>query len=219
MNASGAIESQVADAVRTRIELCFRQIETERMSGIPILNRALRVEVVGIRRFGAEWLCILLTPWFMNVMLLPDAVAAGPAQDAASPAAVGSKSTVVLPAGRFEMIQGFEAGLGHYRMCSLFSPVLEFADHESAVQAAEAALAALFDRDSDDDADAGMEMIWRGERPMDPRGDDASDPATTDTAPVAAEKDGRFDTGEPATALSRRRLLLGRIRTEGPSER
>jgi [NiFe] hydrogenase assembly HybE family chaperone len=203
-----------AGGVRSAIECCFRQIETDRMAGIPILNHALQVEVVGLQRFGAEWLCILLTPWFMNVMLLPVPPADGAMPDTSYAGAVGHKELVAFPAGRFEMIQGYEAGIGHYRMCSLFSPVLEFADHESAVQAAEAALAALLQGHADDEVDPGMDMIWRGERPSVPKagkasevvekGDDAS-------PPIGAEHHGD---AKSVPELSRRGFLLGRSRGE-----
>lgn len=157
------MDHETGAATADQITRCFREIEATRMAGIPILNPALSVEVVGLREFCGEWLCILITPWFMNVMLLP-------AIDRAAdpmPAATGTKQIVSLPAGRFEMICGFEPLLGHYRMCSLFSPVLEFADQASAVAAAEAALEELVasERDSCTEDDAEMAMIWRGERP------------------------------------------------------
>lgn len=216
-------ERDEANGVRAGIERCFRQIETERMAGIPILNRALRVEVVGLQRLGDEWLSILLTPWFMNVMLLPhsdsrsDGRAGVSGQDAGTSAVVGSKTTAHLPAGRFEMIQGFEAAIGHYRMCSLFSPVLEFADHESAVQAAEAALAALLDQDCAREEDPGMEMIWRGERPADAVHDRPSDHDSADTdSALSGDAEPRSGHGnQQPPAVSRRGLLFGRLPREG----
>lgn len=211
-------EEAETGAVKSRIERCFRQIETERMAGIPILNRALRVEVVGLQRFGEEWLSILITPWFMNVMLLPVSPGDGSIAGAASARAVGTKELVGFPAGRFEMIQGFEAAVGHYRMCSLFSPVLEFADHESAVLAAEAALASLLQSDADDHTDAAMEMIWRGERPAVGRGEEVPDASTIGGEPTPADRVGHSQDGGSVTALSRRGLLLGRLRTEGQRE-
>ncbi|MEZ5849686.1 MAG: [NiFe]-hydrogenase assembly chaperone HybE [Hyphomicrobiaceae bacterium] len=203
-----------AAGIRSDIERCFRRIETERMSGVPILNRALRVEAVGLQRFGEEWLSILLTPWFMNVMLLPASPAAGEMSDGARAGAVGRKELVAFPAGRFEMIGGVEAGIGPYRMCSLFSPVLEFADHESAVQAAEVALAALLQSPSEDDADAGMDMIWRGERPSVPRGGEVSEVATDGQDRGLRGGPGHHDDAGGGSKFSRRGLLLGRMREE-----
>lgn len=204
-------ESHAAVLLKARIERCFRAIETERMAGIPILNPALRVEVAGLRPHGEAWLCILVTPWFMNVMMLPSAVETTGAQ-APMPGAVGSKTLVAFPAGQFEMIHGFEAEIGHYSMCSLFSPMHEFADHESAVLAAQAALASLLEADREADPDAGMAMIWRGERPAD-REPDASY-VTGENGPAADEAQAAEASGERDATLDRRSLLLGRTRAE-----
>jgi [NiFe] hydrogenase assembly HybE family chaperone len=72
---------------------------------------------------------------------------------------------VTFPAGRFEFIHAFEDELGPYRMCSLFSPVLEFADQESAEATAQAVLAELFSTSADDDEDRDMVDIWEGRVP------------------------------------------------------
>ncbi len=207
-------EGNDADGARQRIEHCFRRIETERMAGIPILNPAIRVEVVGLDRFGSEWLCILVTPWFMNIVLIPISHAAAEAGGTSPSAAVGSKSTVAFPAGGFEMIHGHEEGIGHYRMCSLFSPMHDFADHESAILAAQSARAALFEDDADRDVDTDMAMIWRGERPLE---HNLKKPATDDDArePSVAASHGReADEEKPDAGLSRRSLFLGRPREE-----
>lgn len=215
MEAKGSEEDEEVRAVRARIERCFCQIATERMAGIALLNRALRVEVVGLQRFGEDWLSILITPWFMNIMLVPQSPDDRAMSQASSPGAVGGKELVGFPTGRFEMIRGFEVAVGHYRMCSLFSPVLEFADHESAVQAAAAALVSLLESDADDDADAGMEMIWRGERPTARQGEAASDASEIGEEPIPADAVGRSVDGGLATVLSRRGLLLGSLPKEG----
>ena len=41
------------------------------MAGVPMLNPALRVQAVGFRHWQSHWLGVLVTPWFMNLMLLP----------------------------------------------------------------------------------------------------------------------------------------------------
>lgn len=205
MDANATIE------VAQRIEDTFRRIETTRMDGVPILNRALRVEVVGLQRFGDAWLCVLLTPWFMNVMLM-NCDEHDPDRHAAS--AVGEKCMVAFPAGPFEMIHGSEPGLGAYRMCSLFSPVLEFADHDSAVLTARTALAMLLETEAADAAveEPDMAMIWRGERPRPKVLEDGA--AAGRTPAGTADHDGDdIAPGDKAerASLSRRRFLTGRL--------
>jgi len=136
-----------ASAIAERVRSAFERVRRERMSGLPFVNDALRVEVVGLRRWRGLWLGVLVTPWFMNLLLLPGD---GAATDGEPPACwsslgIGDCAAFVFPSGRFEFIAGREAEAGEYLSCSLFSPMFEFADHETARQTAEACLVALFD--------------------------------------------------------------------------
>ncbi len=121
-----------------RVEETFLRIRDERMQDVPILNPALQVEVIGLREWNGHWLSALVTPWFINLMVLP-----GEAPWRAVPA----RESVwhAFPSGRFEFIAGSEPGIGDYHACSLFSPVLEFTDHDTARETARVALESLFD--------------------------------------------------------------------------
>jgi [NiFe] hydrogenase assembly HybE family chaperone len=121
------------------LQRAFTLILDTRMRDLPLVNPALRVEAVGFRRWNGLWLGALVTPWFINLMLLPDAPALWPQRR------IGEKVTFAFPAGRFEFIAGKEPSFGEYLSCSLFSPVFEFADHETARLAAALSLAGLFD--------------------------------------------------------------------------
>ena len=181
------------EAIAGGLESVFHRIEKTAMAGVPILNPRLSVKAVGLRECGDEWLAVLVTPWFMNLVLLPQADA-----DPSS-ATTGEKSHVVFPAGRFEFIHGFEEELGPYRMCSLFSPVFEFADQESAEATALAVLAALFSA-SDDDEDRDMVDIWEGRMPeaeaIVPVGDAEATPAPENVAMSRRSLLGLREAGE-----------------------
>ena len=123
--------------IGAELEDAFARIERERMADVPILNDALRVEAVGFVAWDDEALGVLVTPWFMNLMLVPIDPAADPDERP------GEKSVVSLPGGDFEFIAAVEEGIGQYRMCSLFSPVFEFADHDTAVATAAAVMERL----------------------------------------------------------------------------
>ncbi len=143
-------EEELALQLTRKLEAVFGRIERERMQDIPILNKSLRVSAVGMRPYGEGWVCALVTPWFINLMLLPKM------PDVAETwgrAGVGTKVGHDFPAGTFEFICGGEEELGPYRMCSLFSPVLQFENQEAALATAEAALAALFDENLDHTAE------------------------------------------------------------------
>jgi len=100
------------------LERAFEVVRRERMHGMPMLNRALAVEAVGFRPWREHWLGILITPWFMNVVLMPRVSAAWQA--------IGERETRhhVFPGGVFEFIGAREATLGDYQACSLFSPAV-----------------------------------------------------------------------------------------------
>jgi [NiFe] hydrogenase assembly HybE family chaperone len=135
-------ESETAVRLSRKLEAVFAAIERERMQEIPILNPKLSVACIGMRAYNGLWVSILVTPWFINVMLLP-----GSEEEARAWSAVhlGTKVPHQFPAGAFEFICGAEAELGPYRICSLFSPVLQFEDQDAALAAAEGAIAALFE--------------------------------------------------------------------------
>ena len=125
-----------------QLESLFRQIADTRMQGIPILNPALQVEAIGFRQWegpqGLLWAGVLLTPWFMNLLLLPAA------PDSLPPVPPGGEVVVALPGDALPFMAGHEAALGDYRLCSLFSPVVQFADQPSACSTAQEVLKLLF---------------------------------------------------------------------------
>lgn len=110
-----------------------------RMQGLDVVNPALAVEAVGFAPWEGHWLGVMLTPWFMNLTLLPRNPRAW------QPLATGAKRCYAFPAGEYEFVGANDAMLGAYQVCSLFSPVHEFADHETARLVATLAREALFD--------------------------------------------------------------------------
>ncbi|MHB9119316.1 MAG: [NiFe]-hydrogenase assembly chaperone HybE [Burkholderiales bacterium] len=117
-----------------RIEPVFLAIQKDRMDGLPILNPALSVEAVGFVPWREDWVGVLISPWFMNLMLMP-----GKEHSLAGDSVVHS-----FPSGDYAFSVGYEAGLGYYQSCSLFSPVFEFSDQASARSTAEAVMKNVF---------------------------------------------------------------------------
>ena len=60
-----------ADDAVSRLETTFGAIRRDRMQDVPILNPALQVEAIGMRAWQGHWLGALVTPWFINLVLLP----------------------------------------------------------------------------------------------------------------------------------------------------
>lgn len=132
-----SMQWQDGEQIRQTLDAVFNDILTTRMQDMPLLNTALAVRALGFNRYNADWVGLLITPWFMNVLLLPGLDSQWPAQ------APGTKFEQTFPYGSFEFVVADEAQLGRYAQCSLFSPMFQFADQAAAVAAAESALHAL----------------------------------------------------------------------------
>jgi [NiFe] hydrogenase assembly HybE family chaperone len=124
-----------------RLTEAFRAVAA-RMDGLPIVNPALAVEAVGFAPWQGHWLGVMLTPWFMNLVIAPGD------ESAWQPLPPGARRSHAFPAGAYEFIGARDEIAGEFQMCSLFSPVLQFDDHETARLVAQLARDALFDVDN-----------------------------------------------------------------------
>lgn len=122
-----------------RLEAAFREIHIAQMRGVPIVNDALGVKAVGFRDWNGHRLGALVTPWFLNLVLLP-----GPDDDW-SGLQPGAKELIEFPSGLYEFVHAQRTEVGAYKACSLFSPMFDFASMLQATETAAAALTALFD--------------------------------------------------------------------------
>lgn len=134
---NAALENAVA--VGDRLADAYRLIEAGPMADVPILNLALAVAPVGFRSFGTMVFGMMLTPWFLNLVAIPD-------EDTdMSGVPSGTTIKIGLPAGEVDFLSADVAGFGPLLSCSLFSPVFEFRSQDEALAVAEAAIEAFFD--------------------------------------------------------------------------
>ena len=119
------------------LEAAFRRIQAETMADVPILNPALSVEAVGFTRWQDHWLGIVITPWFMNLVLVPGASVSWQS------VAPGQRLFRNFPSGDFAFLGSNEPEIGEFQSCSLFSPMGQFASQAEVREVALAALAAL----------------------------------------------------------------------------
>lgn len=92
------------------------------MRDLPLLHDALVVEAIGFRRSGAARVGVLITPWSMNLLRLPDD----------DPIPEGQLAARELPRGPIDFLGAREEGIGAYETCSLFSPMHRFEGQEAA---------------------------------------------------------------------------------------
>jgi [NiFe] hydrogenase assembly HybE family chaperone len=99
---------------------CFREVDAV-MRELPVYNGQIAIEAIGFRPFGKDALIgVVLTPWFMNLILLP--IAPEPMRMAD----IGRPVEVELPVGKRTFVVGGNEVIGLYRAHSLHSPVLTF---------------------------------------------------------------------------------------------
>lgn len=142
-----------ASELASAFEAEFVEIQNAKMRDTPFLNAALQVQAVGFRDWSGGVIGVLVTPWFMNLMLAPPE---GVDWSGLTP---GAKEVIGFPSGEYEFAHNVRPQTGGYKSCALFSPMGDFASQLAAVDVARAALAALFDpahRDLDDDRGADI---------------------------------------------------------------
>jgi [NiFe] hydrogenase assembly HybE family chaperone len=115
----------------------FRVIHRERMAELPLCNPQLAVEAVGFRDFEEHRLGILITPWFMNLVLLSDT-------DTWRDWQQGSVSEWTLPAGSQEFTTCTDDNIPTYLTSVLFRTVSDFPDQATARAVAEEIMEQLF---------------------------------------------------------------------------
>lgn len=114
----------MADTVLKMVQQ-FETIYVEHMHDLPIVNKALQVEAVGFHEYLVHQLGVLITPWFMNLILLPGT-------ELWSNMAQGDMSSIDFPSGRIEFAVSHDKVLGTYLSAVLFRSVTELADQATA---------------------------------------------------------------------------------------
>lgn len=179
-------------ALEQKLEGVFRDIEAQRMRDVPVCNPSLQVAAVGFREWNDYYLGIMLTPWFMNLMLLPRE------PQALAEAEIGGKRMQAFPSGNYEFVVGEEAELGRYLVCSLFSPVFEFGDQAAALEVAIMSLEGLMDEANRDTVSSHEDEISWNRRHGEQTAEEAASEQAASAHPVPA--------GSP---MSRRDFLRG----------
>jgi len=150
--AEGAAEAERIAAEARKLEADFTEIWNGKMRDVPLVNPTLRVQAVGFRAHEGRVLGVLVSPWFMNLVLLP---AEG---EDWSHLTAGAKEIVAFPSGAYEFIHNTREMIGGYKACSLFSPMGEFRTQKQAVDVAEAIMLALFDPENRAETDRAADI-------------------------------------------------------------
>lgn len=115
----------------------FERIGHDTMLSLPFYNEKLAVEALDFEPFGDEWLGVLITPWFMNLVLVPGRPV--PYSEAAN----GTKREIELPGGSVTFRCGGTEDFGLFYANSLASPMDVYKSQEQARAAGRRVLAGL----------------------------------------------------------------------------
>jgi len=181
------------DRVTAALVADFTEIWHATMRDVPLVNKALRVQAVGFRAHDGRPLGVLLSPWFMNLILLP---AEG---EDWSTLTAGAKEIVDFPSGQYEFIHNTRDQIGGYKACSLFSPMNDFATQAQAIDVANAVMVALFDPANRAETDRAADIR-----------------ATREAELAAAVEADDLDVAPLDPAPSRRQVITGGLAAEEP---
>jgi [NiFe] hydrogenase assembly HybE family chaperone len=120
----------------------FRAIGRGKMRGLPICNTRLEVEAVGFAELDGHRMGVLITPWFMNLILLPG-------DETWSTMADGTADSLTMPGDTFEFTICQDDELGTYLSAVLFRTVIDFPDQQTTVAIAENVLEQLLTKTAD----------------------------------------------------------------------
>ncbi len=109
----------------------------ETMEKFGLMNKKLEVELCAFHKQGEDYLIgVSLSPLSVNLIRFP-------IDEEQRDYKAGEKIIHHFPFGSFEFTAAFMDNFGYFEQCSLFSPALEFADHEAAVATAKEIMAQL----------------------------------------------------------------------------
>ena len=94
----------------------FDQIGHERIEGLPIYNSELNVEAIDFQVCPDGLLGVLITPWFINLILIPAEQTRWQAYE------LGTKHTCDTGNGEQEFVLGEDEGVGWYLFKTVISP-------------------------------------------------------------------------------------------------
>lgn len=131
----------------------YQRVFEERFRDLPIVNDALSVEAVGFRELAEHLFGALITPWFINLYLLPGT-------DRWNERSQGSTCKVELPGAKVDFTVSHDSELGTTLSAALFGTVADFPDQAMARDVATETLRLLFS-DNEAATGAGKKTISR----------------------------------------------------------
>ncbi len=191
-------------ADKEKLIAIYEDIYQHRMMDIPVCNHKLMVSATDFIELDFGYLTVLVTPWFMNLVLLP----LNP--DDWEELETLTKQMHHFPSGKYEFVVGKEDELGIYQSCSLFSPMFEFADLKAANETAEIILKELMNEENVDntslDRSKEIQEIWQGDKEVESI-ENKEQESVEDALDLSTEDN--LEISKKVRKIDRRQLLRG----------
>lgn len=121
------------------LEEYFGDIYQKHMKSLELCHQSLRVQAVGFQQWEGQWIGVMITPWFMNLMVIPQDESLWPDMKEGK----GHELYLEFPYGVLTFEPRLDADIGKHLVCSLASPMDKFSDQKEAVAVANEVLQML----------------------------------------------------------------------------
>ena len=140
VNSTGTDERPVAAASSINMDNPESMLERffAGQSGRPPVNASLSCRALGFARYRGDWLGVLITPWFVDLYLLPGG------GELWGDIPSGQRRYVELPQGTVPFTAADDPQIGPYQYSPLISPVSVLPDMAAAMKLANDVLSGIF---------------------------------------------------------------------------
>jgi [NiFe] hydrogenase assembly HybE family chaperone len=123
-----------------KILAMYRRIWETTMRDLDFVNRALEVDIAGFRRHRGDWVGAVISPWFVNLYVLPGG------GELWHDLGAGERVKLPFPVGELEFIADYDpaAEIPAALYCPLLAPVTALKSQDEALRMAMDALETLF---------------------------------------------------------------------------
>ncbi|MDV7025012.1 hydrogenase-2 assembly chaperone [Atlantibacter subterranea] len=109
------------------LEAQFNRVAGQQMADLPFYQAHMPIKACGFQLFEGQWVGAMLTPWMLELVVLPGPDQQWPRRQ------VGSRLALTFPAGDMAFRVGELTPELHYVACSLMSPLDPHLNAEQAI--------------------------------------------------------------------------------------
>ncbi|MBD1577633.1 [NiFe]-hydrogenase assembly chaperone HybE [Vibrio sp. S11_S32] len=111
------------------IEAVYQRIFAQQMQSLSFVSPHIEIEMVSLQPYQDHWMGGMITPWMLNLMIMPMDETQGLWADLR----VGEEIGLHLAGNDYRFYASEVAGIGQFLACSLMSPIAGLTEHSQAV--------------------------------------------------------------------------------------